>query len=98
MDVSEQGPNHASTKPVTSAVGWFGRLALAVAVAGLLLVGGAIAAFRLEFGVFPPSRVNLIWWIDPHDPQCATSQRTYRAEDVPFIGTGVGIDDICFAR
>lgn len=69
---------------------------IGVAIVGLVFIAGAVTAFRLEFGVFPPSRVNLIWWIDPTDPNCDQSQLTYHAEDVPFIGTGVGISDICF--
>ncbi len=98
MDLSYEEPKYASAKWAGTGAGPVCCLVLAVVVVGFLFLGGVVTAFRLEFGVFPPSRVNLVYWIDPTHPRCAKTERTYLAESVPFIGSGVEIEDICYVQ
>ncbi len=69
------------------------RARLLVAVA--LVIALPLLTFRAQFGMFPPTRVNLIWWIDPLDPECENAERTLKAERAPLIGTGVTLSEIC---
>jgi len=62
------------------------------------LIALPMLVFRAQFGIFPPTRVNLIWWIDPLDPKCENRERTVKAERAPFIGTGVTLNDICLGE
>lgn len=71
------------------------RAVAAVAAAGVLLVTVAVVVFVIQFGVLPPTRVNLIWWIDPRDPECGETSEHNAAERVPLIGTGVSLDEMC---
>lgn len=71
------------------------RAVVAALAAGVLLVAVAVLVFVIQFGVLPPTRVNLLWWIDPRDPECGETSEHNAAERMPLIGTDVSLDEMC---
>ena len=68
---------------------------LATSAVGLLLASLAFAvlSFRLTFDEFPPSHLNLLFWVSPHGAECV--DRAVNLEDIPLLGTGVTLGDMC---
>ncbi len=74
------------------------RLAVVAIVAVVATFVASLGVYRMRFGLFPPTCVNLLYWVDPNDPECGHNIYTIRAERAPGIGTNVSIDDMCFPR
>lgn len=65
--------------------GVFAAISLAVAASPFL--------YHLQFGSFPPTRLNLLAWVAPVGDDCVS--RAVNTEDIPWVGTGVGLGDMC---
>ena len=65
-------------------------IAAAVVVLGWL---AAVVTYRLSFGELPPTRLNLLYWVDGDSADCV--DRAVEIEEIPFLATGVTLDDIC---
>lgn len=69
------------------------RRALAAAGLNVVLLGLTIVTFSAIFGVLPPSRLNLLYWVDPYGPDCEVSAAY--VERMPILGGDVSAGDMC---
>jgi hypothetical protein len=76
--------------------GYF-RIGRRVAAVGVLLFGLMVlllpVAFLVDHGQWPPTRVNVVLWLDPDHEEC--DSEAIQAERAPMLGTGVSMADIC---
>ena len=70
------------------------RRAIAAALLGMALVPvAATGLYRIDYGQFPPTRLNVLLWIGPEGDACV--ERALNPERAPFFGTGIGLGEIC---
>lgn len=65
--------------------------------ASLVLFAVALASspfvYLLWFDRFPPTRLNLLFWIPSSGEDCI--RQALRPEGIPLFGTGIRLGDIC---